>query len=120
MYRKEKYFRVHVLIGALMVIYGATSHASPERSDNRVHQAIEVRVAHPDRVGVRAGVEDDLRVGAERLIDEHWLPVERAEGRHDAPLAVAEEVAQLGVGGQADGAAQRRRQGGEVDVVRGR
>ena len=59
-----------------------------EFCDHRKHECGKVPIAHADRVRMGPSLEDDLLVLRERLIDIHREPIEVAEWRHGAQLAV--------------------------------
>ena len=55
-----------------------------EAANDRSDDLGEVGVVHAQRVGVRAGVEHQLRLADEAAVDEHSVTVHHAEGRHRA------------------------------------
>ncbi len=63
--------------------------------DHRKHECGKVPVAHADRIRVGSGLEDDLLIFRERLINIHREPIEIAEGRHGAQLAVGKQPCDL-------------------------
>lgn len=65
---------------------------------HRKHESGKVPVAHADRFRMGPGLEDDLLVLRERLIDVHIEPIEVAEGRHRAQLAVGKQACDLILG----------------------
>jgi hypothetical protein len=63
-----------------------------EFRDHRKHECGKVSIAHADRVRMGPGLEHNLLVLRERLVDVHREPIEVAEGRHHAQLAVGKQV----------------------------
>src|SRR5205823_1657897 len=85
----------------------------------RAGEALEVAAGQPNRVDVGVRLQHQGGVGGHRLVQQGRKAVEVAEGGDDAPLAVAEVVGDLALGGEADGPAEVAGQLVRVDVVRG-
>ncbi len=66
-----------------------------EFRDHRKHECGNIPVAHADRVRMGPGLEYDFLVFRERSIDIHREPLEVAEGRHGAQLAVGKQACDL-------------------------
>jgi hypothetical protein len=69
-----------------------------EFRDHRKHECGKVSIAHADRVRMGPGLEHNLLVLRERLVDVHREPIEVAEGRHRAYLAVGKQLFDLLLG----------------------
>jgi hypothetical protein len=64
---------------------------------------------HPDRIGVRAGVEDHLGLAHQAAIDEHPLMVKGAERGHRARFAVWIRIREFLLVREAHGESARQR-----------
>src|SRR6185503_3201471 len=66
-----------------------------ELADDRPDARGKVRPAHANRLGMRPGVEDDLRLRGQPDVHKHRLAVQWTERRHGAWFALREQSSQL-------------------------
>src|SRR6478672_3412534 len=87
---------------------------------SRMYQLLEQRKWNPDQFRMRAGVERDLAVVGQALVNVHIEPVEIAEWRHRAGFAVGEQRRELVLCGEFRRfAAGSQTQRGEVEAAVG-
>src|SRR5215468_8309389 len=71
------------------------ARTSNEGTDLRLRETHKILVGHAHSVAMRSGVEDNLLVPGQRLIDIYWQVIEKAKWRHRTEFAVREEFAEL-------------------------